>query len=116
VTSEIAITTPLNEQIDRLGAVVQPFGRHRDAEISTSLPDLGVILATRILGEFGDNPGPNTNATARKNYAGTSPITGESGTRRSCWSALRTFRDATTPTGRARGTHVRVSRLRTVCT
>lgn len=30
---------------------------HRDAEIYTNLPGLAVILAARILGEFGDDPG-----------------------------------------------------------
>ena len=44
VASEVAIITTLNTQIDRLGAVVgEHFGRHRDAEIYTSLPGLGVI-------------------------------------------------------------------------
>jgi transposase len=83
VSSEVAIITALNLQIDRLGAVVgEHFGRHRDAEIYTSLPGLGVILAARILGEFGDAPDRYTDAKARKNYAGTSPITRASGTRK----------------------------------
>ena len=83
VASEVAIITTLNTQIDRLGAVVgHHFGRHRDAEIYTSLPGLGVILAARILGEFGDAPDRYPDAKARKNYAGTSPITRASGTRK----------------------------------
>jgi hypothetical protein len=41
----------------------------------TSLPGLGVILGVRILGEFGDDPDRYLDAKARKNYAGTSPIT-----------------------------------------
>lgn len=83
VVSEVAIITTLNVQIDRLGAVVgDHFGRHRDAEIYTSLPGLGVILAARILGEFGDAPDRYTDAKARKNYAGTSPITRTSGTKK----------------------------------
>jgi transposase len=83
VASEVAIITTLNTQIDRLGAVVgDHFGRHRDAEIYTSLPGLGVILAARILGEFGDAPDRYTDAKARKNYAGTSPITRASGTKK----------------------------------
>jgi hypothetical protein len=36
----------------------------------------------RILGEFGDDPRRSTDAEARRNYAGTSPITRASGTRR----------------------------------
>ncbi|MFL6132632.1 MAG: IS110 family transposase, partial [Nocardioidaceae bacterium] len=83
VASEVAIITTLNTQIDRLGAVVgEHFGRHRDAEIYASLPGLGVILAARILGEFGDAPHRYTDAKARKNYAGTAPITKASGTRK----------------------------------
>ncbi len=83
VASEVAIITALNTGIDRLGAVVSDhFGRHRDAEIYTSLPGLGVILAARILGEFGDDPDRYADAKARKNYAGTSPVTRASGTKK----------------------------------
>jgi hypothetical protein len=84
VASEVAILTALNTQIDRLGTVVgEHFGRHRDAEIYLSLPGLGVILASRFLGEFGDDPDRYANAKSRKNYAGTSPITKASGTKKS---------------------------------
>jgi transposase len=83
VASEVAIITALNTQIDRLGAVVgEHFGRHRDAEIYLSLPGLGAILGARILGEFGDDPDRYADAKARKNYAGTSPITKASGTKK----------------------------------
>jgi transposase len=83
VASEVAIITTLNTQIDRLGQVVaEHFGRHRDAEIYTSLPGLGVLLAARVLGEFGDDPDRYADAKARKNYAGTSPITRASGTKK----------------------------------
>ena len=83
VASEVAIITALNTQIDRLGAVVgEHFGRHRDAEIYLSQPGLGVILAARILGEFGDDPDRYADAKARKNYAGTSPVTKASGTKK----------------------------------
>ena len=83
VSSEVAIIAALNVQIDRLGAVVgDHFGRHRDAKIYASLPGLGAILAARILGEFGDAPDRYPDAKARKNYAGTSPITRASGTKK----------------------------------
>ena len=83
VASEVAIITALNTQIDRLGAVVgEHFGRHRDAEIYLSLPGLGVILAARVLGEFGDDPDRYVDAKSRKNYAGTSPVTRASGTKK----------------------------------
>lgn len=82
-SSEVALIAALNTQIDRLGQVVgQHFGRHRDAEIYTSLPGLGLILGARVLGEFGDDPDRYTDAKARKNYAGTSPITKASGTKK----------------------------------
>ncbi|MFC5042237.1 IS110 family transposase [Ornithinimicrobium kibberense] len=83
VSSEVALITVLNTQIERLGQVVaEHFGRHRDADIYTSLPGLGVILGARILGEFGDDPHRYADAKGRKAYAGTAPITRASGTRR----------------------------------
>jgi transposase len=83
VASEVAIISALNTQIDRLGAVVgEHFGRHRDAEIYLSLPGLGVVLGARVLGEFGDDPDRYADAKARKNYAGTSPVTRASGTKK----------------------------------
>jgi len=47
-----------------------------------SLPGLGTILGARVLGEFGDDPNRYATAKCRKNYAGTSPITRASGTKR----------------------------------
>jgi transposase len=83
VTSQVAIIAALNKQIDQLGTVVAAhFGQHPDAEIYTSHPGLGTILAARVLGEFGDDPHRYRDAKARKNYAGTSPITRASGTRK----------------------------------
>ncbi len=83
VTCEVALITVLNTQIERLGQVVaEHFGRHRDADIYTSLPGLGVVLGARILGEFGDDPYRYADAKSRKAYAGTAPITRASGTRR----------------------------------
>jgi transposase len=83
VATEAAIIDVLNTQIEQLGAVVDAhFGRHPDAEIYTSQPGLGVILAARVLGEFGDDPHRYTDAKARKNYAGTAPITRASGTKK----------------------------------
>jgi transposase len=81
--SQVRLITALNTEIAGLGEVVAAhFGRHRDAEIYTSQPGLGLILAARVLGEFGDDPHRFADGKARKNYAGTSPITRASGTRR----------------------------------
>jgi transposase len=83
VTTQVRLVATLNTEIDQLGQVVaEYFGRHRDAERYLSLPGLGVVLGARILGEFGDDPHRFVDAKARKNYAGTSPITRASGTRR----------------------------------
>jgi transposase len=62
--------------------VAEGFGRHPDADIVTSQPGLGPILGARVLAEFGDDRDRYADAKARKNYAGTSPITRASGTRR----------------------------------
>ena len=61
------------------GQVEAYFGRHPAAEIIQSRPGLGVILGARVLAEFGDAPDRYASAKARKNYAGTSPITRASG-------------------------------------
>ena len=58
------------------------FEQHPDAKIILSLPGLGSTLGARVLGEFGDDPTRYRDARARRNYAGTSPITKASGTRR----------------------------------
>jgi transposase len=55
------------------------FGRHPDVEIYRSQPGLGEVLGARVLGEFGDDPHRYHDARARKNYAGSSPITRASG-------------------------------------
>ena len=81
--SQVRLIATLNTGIAGLGEVVAAhFGRHRDAEIYASQPGLGVILAARVLGEFGDDPHRFADAKARKNYAGTSPVTRASGTRK----------------------------------
>jgi transposase len=80
VRAQTAILTTLQEQIATLqGQVEAHFGQHPDAEIYLSQPGLGNILGARVLGEFGDDPHRYTGARARKNYAGTSPITRQSG-------------------------------------
>jgi transposase len=80
VASQVRLLSTLNGEVAQLGEVVADhFGRHRDAEIYTSQPGLGVILAARVLAEFGDDRTRYADAKARKNYAGTSPITRASG-------------------------------------
>jgi transposase len=64
------------------GQLEQSFGQHPAAEIVLSQPGLGTILGARVLAEFGDDPHRYASPKARKNYAGTAPITRASGTRR----------------------------------
>jgi transposase len=76
----IAVLTVLNTQIKALqGQVEAHFGQHPAAEIITSQPGLGVVCGARVLAEFGDDQHRYATAKARKNYAGTSPITRASG-------------------------------------
>jgi transposase len=83
VASHVRLIAGLNSEIAELQAVVaEGFGRHPDADIVTSQPGLGPVLGARVLAEFGDDRTRYTDAKARKNYAGTSPITRASGTRR----------------------------------
>jgi transposase len=80
---EVRVIATLNSEVATLGEVVaELFGRHPDAEIYASQPGLGVVLGARVLGEFGDDRHRYADARARKNYAGTSPITRASGTKK----------------------------------
>jgi hypothetical protein len=80
VRALIAVLITLNEQVKTLqGQVEAYFGQHPDAEIIASQPGLGGVLGARVLAESGDDPARYTSAKARKNYAGTSPITRASG-------------------------------------
>jgi transposase len=76
----IAILATLAEQITELQDEVEAhFGRHPDAEIVLSQPGMGTVLGARVLAEFGDDHARYQSAKARKNYAGTSPLTVASG-------------------------------------
>jgi len=80
VSAQVAVIAALNTQIAALGEQVEAhFGRHPDAEIYRSQPGLGELLGARVLGEFGDDPDRYDGARARKNYAGSAPITRASG-------------------------------------
>jgi transposase len=80
VRAIVAVIGVFNAEIDTLqGQVEAYFGQHPDAEIYRSQPGLGEILGARVLGEFGDDADRYDGARARKNYAGSSPITRASG-------------------------------------
>lgn len=79
----VAIVVELNRQIGELETeLVAHFEKHPDASVYLSLPGFGVIIGARALGEFGDDPDRYATGKSRRNYAGTSPITIASGTRR----------------------------------
>src|SRR6058998_390488 len=80
VQAGAAVIAALNEQVKIMEAKVSGlFRRHPDAGVYLSQPGIGDITGARILGEFGDAPGRYASARARKNYAGTSPLTIASG-------------------------------------
>jgi transposase len=82
-SSLVRLIAGLNDQIAGLEQDLhEAFEQHPDAEIILSQPGLGSTLGARVLGEFGDDPTRYADARARRNYAGTSPITKASGTRR----------------------------------
>ncbi len=83
VTAAAAVITVLNEQIKKMEDRVESlFRRHPDAGLYLSQPGVGVITGARMLGEFGDAPGRYADSKARRNYAGTSPLTIASGKRK----------------------------------
>ena len=82
-SSLVGLITGLNAQIAGLERDLHgAFEQHPDAGIILSLPGLGSTLGARVLGEFGDDRTRYADARARRNYAGTSPITKASGARR----------------------------------
>jgi transposase len=89
VASMVAMIGALNGQIDALAAEVErQFEQHPAAVIYRSQPGVASKLGPRLLGEFGDDPHRYASAKARKNYAGTSPITRQSGRKRTVSARL----------------------------
>ncbi|WP_405853894.1 IS110 family transposase [Streptomyces sp. NBC_01515] len=79
-TAHARLIIALNEQIAELEEQVKAhFLKHPDAEIYLSMPGIAEITGARVLAEFGDDPDRYASAKARKNYAGTSPVTRASG-------------------------------------
>ena len=83
VTAYVALLVASVGQVASLeGQLQASFGQHPAAEIVLSQPGLGPVLGARVLAEFGDDPHRYASAKARKNYAGTAPITRASGLRK----------------------------------
>lgn len=79
-TAHARLIIVLNEQITELKVQVRAhFLGHLDAEVYLSMLGIGEIVGARVLAEFGDDPTHYASSKARKNYAGTSPITRASG-------------------------------------
>ncbi|NOX29513.1 MAG: IS110 family transposase [Actinobacteria bacterium] len=79
----VNVIVGLNTQIAGLETeLANHFEQHPDADIYLSLPGLGDVLGARVLAEFGDDPERYNSAKSRRNYAGTSPLTIASGTKR----------------------------------
>lgn len=75
------LATSIGQVASLEGHLEQSFGQHPAAEIVLSQPGLGTVLGARVLAEFGDDPHRYASPKARKNYAGTAPITRASGLR-----------------------------------
>jgi transposase len=89
VAALVAVIGTLDAQIAALEArLAERFEEHPDAAILRSQPGLGSILGARVLAEFGDAPNRYADAKARRNYAGTAPITRASGTSRAVVARL----------------------------
>src|SRR5579859_2270084 len=83
VSASVAVIAEMAAQTAHLAEeLTSGFEQHPDAEVVRSLPGLGTILGARVLGEFGDEPNRYATPKCRKNYAGTSPITRASGTKK----------------------------------
>jgi transposase len=83
VRSSLAVIAEMTRQLESLEAQLgSAFDQHPDAAILRSLPGIGTVLGARVLGEFGDDPDRYADDRARKNYAGSSPITVASGKRK----------------------------------
>ncbi|MFJ8963296.1 transposase [Lentzea sp. NPDC102401] len=89
VRSIVGVIAALVEQINAIESeLVKRLDQHPDAQTYMSQPGMGEIVSGRVLGEFGDDRTRYAEAKARKNYAGTSPVTIASG-RRSTVNARR---------------------------
>jgi transposase len=82
-TAVITTITAMNTAISALQErIASHFEQHPDAAIYHSMPALGSILSARVLGEFGDDPTRWPDPASRRAYAGSAPITRESGKKR----------------------------------
>jgi transposase len=87
VRAQVAVLATLSAEIATMEEQVEAhFGKHPDAEIYLSQPGLGVVLGARVLAEFGDDKRRYADAKPRRNYAGTSPVTRQSGKKKTVFA------------------------------
>jgi transposase len=86
----------LQKQLDQYRAMIAKlFAQHPDRDLFGSLPGVGEKLGPRLLAELGDDRGRFDSAEALQCYAGTAPISYQSGQihrarfRRACQKTLR---------------------------
>jgi hypothetical protein len=82
VTGQVRLIAGLNAEIEALAEVVAEHLADPGTLRSTSVNPGSARSSARVLAEFGDDPDRYADAKSRKNYAGTSPPTRASGTRR----------------------------------
>jgi transposase len=68
VAAAVAVIASLSQQLAGLeAALTSAFVAHRDAGIVRSQPGLGLVLAARVVAEFGDDPNRYASARALAN-------------------------------------------------
>lgn len=79
-TQLLAVAAAMSAGVDQLESLLrQAYQDHPLADIVTSAPGLGPVLAARVLGEIGDDPHRFPTASSLRCYAGTAPVTRASG-------------------------------------
>lgn len=83
VASLTRVLLQVRQELAQLEAqMTAAFRGHPDAKIILSFTGLADILGARVLGESGDDPTRYADATARRNYRGSAPVTRASGQKR----------------------------------
>jgi transposase len=80
LTDQMLIVIRHIEKYDN--AINEVFPSHPDAEIFSSLPGAGAVLAPRLLVAFGSDRGRFSSSVEVNNYSGIAPVTVQSGKRR----------------------------------
>lgn len=80
LTALVAALRGTVEAVRHLEVALQTaLEQHPHAALLDTLPGLGVVLASRLLAEFGDDPDRFAHAQGRRAYAGTAPVIRASG-------------------------------------